>query len=157
MFFVIFFCFAWLFAAIFYIQPKVISKAENMIIFLIMLVISIHWNWIIYEELILVSISKSTGDYLSFLIFRSIIVPLAAIIYINIIQTNTTKLKTIIVTFGGAFCLFAFILLALAGDIIEMKHWNLIFDYLYFVLYFCAVLVIHYFYVATIQKEGNMT
>ncbi|TRZ38196.1 hypothetical protein CEQ21_22595 [Niallia circulans] len=157
MFFVVFICFAWLFAAIFYIQPKVISKAENMIIFLIMLVISIHWNWIIYEELILVEISKSTGNYLSFLIFRSIIVPLAAIMYINIIQTNTSKLKTIMVTFGGAFCLFAFILLALAGDIIEIKHWHLIFDYLYFVLYFCAVLAIHYFYVITIQKEGKMT
>lgn len=155
MLFSIFFFFAWLITAIFYLQKKVISKGENMNIFLIMLVVSIHWNWIIYEELVLVKIADTTQAYTAFLLFRTIITPVAAIIYINIILTKTTRLKTIFVTLGGAMCLFAFILLALAGNLIETKQWNLSLDYIYFVLYFCGALVIHYFYQSIIQKEGK--
>jgi len=155
MLFSIFFFFTWLFAAIFYYQKKVISKAENLIIFLLMLVVSIHWNWIIYEELVLVKITNTTQAYITLLLFRTFIVPLAANIYINIILIRTTRFKTILITLGGAICLFAFILLALAGGLIETKHWNLSLDYIYFVLYLCGTLVIHYFYQSIIQKEGK--
>ncbi len=155
MFFSVFFFFAWLFAAIFYYQKKVLSKTENLIIFLIMLVVSIHWNWIIYEELVLVKISNTTQAYTTLLLFRTLIAPLAANIYINIILISTARLKTIFVTLGGAICLFAFILLALAGGLITTEHWNLSLDYIYFVLFLCGTLVIHYFYQSIVQKEGK--
>ncbi|HYK73133.1 MAG TPA: hypothetical protein VEV44_08430, partial [Pseudoneobacillus sp.] len=84
--FVVYFFVAWLVISIFTIIKKRLSIVENTLVFLIILILSINFSWIVNEELKLVTISKKGLDYTAFLLNRSIIIPIMIVIHVNLLK-----------------------------------------------------------------------
>lgn len=83
--FVVFFFVAWLVVSIFSLIKKKLSIIENTFVFLIILILSINFSWIVIEEWKLISLSKKGFEYTGYLLNRSVILPMLILIQINLL------------------------------------------------------------------------
>lgn len=134
MVFAIYFFVSWIITFIFVLMPKNLSFMQNSFVFLLTLIISMNWSWIIYEELKLIKLSTNPMDYTSFLINRSIAVPLIVVITMNLLKKSKSFNRFILVLFSSTSFLS---LLALGGiyfRVTKYMNWNFAFDFIYFLL-----------------------
>lgn len=61
--FVVFFFLTWLFVSIFAAMPKKLTFVENTLVYLVILIVSINFSWIVIEELKLMSLTKNGFNY----------------------------------------------------------------------------------------------
>lgn len=59
----------------FFICKRNLSIVENIILYLLILIIHINWNWLIFEEFAFLKYSHDSSKYISILINRSIVTP----------------------------------------------------------------------------------
>lgn len=132
--FAVYFFVSWLITIIFVNMPKRLSFIQNSFVFLFIFMISMNWSWIIYDELKLIKLSTQAMEYTSFLINRSIAVPVIVVITMNLIKLSRSL---------GHSMLFIIIstsflsLLALGGiyfHVTEYVNWNLALDFIYFLI-----------------------
>ena len=134
MVFAIYFFVSWIITIIFVIMPKKLTFMQNSFVFLLILIISMNWSWIIYEELKLIKLSTNAMDYTSFLINRSIAVPLIVVITMNLLKISTSLNRFILVLLTSTSFLS---LLALGGiyfRVTKYMNWNFALDFIYFFL-----------------------
>ncbi|SFK11334.1 hypothetical protein SAMN04487936_107159 [Halobacillus dabanensis] len=130
--FTLFFFGSWLVLTLFTIIPKKLAFTENTFVFLILLVISINWTWIIYEEFKFIESTETPMDYAAFLMFRSIIIPIVIITQLNIsalARSRTLSLWTIVLSTA---CLLLFTFFSLHFGMIKYVNWNIAYDALYY-------------------------
>lgn len=128
----LYFFVSWVTTIGFIVMPKRLSFIQNTFIYLITMIISLNWYWVIYQELKLIKLSENPVDYTSFLINRSIAVPLLVVITVNMLKTYKSMGYSILILTLSASILS---LLAFGGiyfNITEYIHWNYAFDFLYF-------------------------
>ena len=156
MVFAVYFLITWAVIIIFSKMPKKLSFMQNTFVFLLVLIISMNWSWIIYEELKLVKLSTELMNYTSFLINRSIAVPLIVVITINLIKLSSSLTKSIIMTLLSTFLLT---LLAIGGiyfKVTEYIHWNLAYDIFYFLmLNIISVVILSVFNIIGSKEVGS--
>lgn len=83
--FVTFFFLTWLFVLIFAFIRKKLTIVENTLVFLIILIVSINFSWIIIDEMKLITLTKNGFDYTGYLLNRSIIIPILLLIQLNLL------------------------------------------------------------------------
>ncbi|MFD2383093.1 hypothetical protein ACFSWD_18690 [Paenibacillus xanthanilyticus] len=92
------------------------------------LIIGINFTWIVAEELRYIEISRDALPYVTFMIYRTILVPLIYVILMNAVF-KARRLPRLLIAIGSAFG----VALALKGlllyfGILRYEKWSLIYD-----------------------------
>ncbi|UOQ92586.1 hypothetical protein MUO14_19380 [Halobacillus shinanisalinarum] len=137
--FAVFFFIAWLITALFFVIQKKLSITENTFVFMLILVISINWTWIIYEGFKFIKITEQPMDYTAFLFFRSVIIPVLLIMQLNMIHKSKTFASSALITMTSIVILLLITGLSNYFDLTKYVKWNIGYDALYFsALHFIA-------------------
>jgi hypothetical protein len=136
---------------IFVIMPKKLSFMQNSFVFLLTLIISMNWSWIIYQELNLIKQSTDALKYTSFLINRSIAVPLIVVITMNLLKVTRSLSQSILILVGSASFLTLLALIGIYFHVTEYVHWDFAFDFLYFLI----LNIVGYFFLIGVNLMEN--
>ncbi|MCZ8519635.1 hypothetical protein [Paenibacillus caseinilyticus] len=98
------------------------------------MIISVNGSWILFEEMKWLQVSQQPIDYTSFLIHRSISIPLLVVIAINLLRRTKSLWTSLLIVFVSVTLLVAFGMMGRFFHITKIVHWNAIFDALYFVM-----------------------
>ncbi len=129
--FVILFAAAWLSVFAFYSMKKSLTLLENTFVFLIMLTIGIHLNWVVAEELKYVVATKDGLLYAGLMSYRLVTMPMVFVLMANGVGRSRTWARAYL-TIGIAFAA----MLGLWGvmtayEVITEVKWNLFYEALY--------------------------
>lgn len=155
MVFALYFFVAWTGIIVFWKMPKSLSFMENSIVFLLTLIISMNWSWIIYQELKFIKLSSEAIDYTSFLINRSIAIPCIIVITVNLIKLSDSLSRSILVTVLSTIFLSVLALGGIYFKVTKYIHWNFAFDILYFLLLNIVGFLFFKFFNTIGNKEVN--
>ncbi|MEY2191982.1 hypothetical protein AB7942_04485 [Neobacillus sp. BF23-41] len=98
---VVFFFLAWLVVSLFAVIKKKLTFAENSLIFLVILIVSINISWIVIEELKLIKRTQESLEYTAYLLNRSVITPFLILIQVNLhLRCKTMMMKITLMVFG---------------------------------------------------------
>jgi len=89
---------AWLIMSVYVFVPKKLSMEENILLFFFFTIITINIFTILDLNLGLIQHSHNVVMFISFWLHRSIIIPLALIIFVNLILNLKSGLEKIITT-----------------------------------------------------------
>lgn len=144
--FPVFFLLSWLFIALFAVIPKKLTLIENTLIYLVVLVISINFSWIVIEELKLITLTKNGLDYTAFLMNRSITIPILILLQINLFYRNTSSEIGFINIVFSVTIMLATSFLSTFLHVTDYTKWNLFYDLIYyFALHILAYLALKSF------------
>jgi hypothetical protein len=143
--FSIVFLLSWLFSAIFVVIRKKLSVVENTLVFLVILIVSINFSWIIAEEIKLIQLSKNGVDAITYILYQVVLLPMLLLIYLNVIQRSKSFSKTIIFTIASLGIMLGLSFLFNFDNITEYTKWNFGYDAIYF---FFLHLIAFYSYVS---------
>lgn len=132
-------------------MKKRLTLVENTVLLLLILIINIHWSWIIFEELKLIKISKQPVNYTAFLIQRSVTIPLIVVITMNLMRQSASRLRTLLMASLSVLLLEAFVLIGRYFGITRAVRWHMIYD----VAYFALLHVIAYYFLKYFQHSGQ--
>ncbi|WP_160725969.1 hypothetical protein [Bacillus sp. USDA818B3_A] len=130
--FAFYFLVAWLITVIFTLMKKKLSFVENSFVFLLILIISINFSWIVSYELKLVKLSTQPLDYTAFMINRSIGIPFIVVVALNLIKSVNSAGKSLLIAAGSILFLVVLVKLGTNFDITNRDRWNIIYDFIYF-------------------------
>ncbi|WP_010531410.1 hypothetical protein [Lentibacillus jeotgali] len=155
--FPIFFFLTWLVGSIFAVMRKKLSLVENTFVFLIILIVSINFSWIIADELKLITVTKQTLPHTAYLINRSVIIPVLILIQLNIsMARDSFGWKTMMVLFS-VLLLTGVNYLMTALNMVTYTNWNLGFDAIYFLLLNLAAFLAYRIMEKASEKAVNQT
>ncbi|MFD2925138.1 hypothetical protein [Halobacillus naozhouensis] len=146
--FAVFFFTAWLITAIFFAIPKKLTLIENTFIFMLILVISINWSWIIYEGFKFIKITKEPMNYTGFLFFRSVTIPMLLVLQLNLIHRSKMFGSTAVITVLSVATLLLLDGLSIFFGITTYQKWNIFYDF----LYFTGLHIVTYFFLWLFRK-----
>jgi hypothetical protein len=129
---VVFFFLAWLVVSLFAVIKKKLTFAENSLIFLVILIVSINFSCIVIEELKLIKRTQESLEYTAYLLTRSVITQFLILIQVNLHLRSKTMMMKITLMVFGIFLLTGVSSLSNFYDIIEYKHSNYWYDGIYF-------------------------
>ena len=89
---------AWVIISVYLLVPKKLSTEENLLLFFLFTIITINIFTILDLNLQLIQHSNKVKLFISFVIHRNVIIPLALIIFVNLIINFESKMKKIILT-----------------------------------------------------------
>ncbi|WP_394578963.1 hypothetical protein [Cytobacillus firmus] len=137
---------AWLLLVLFTSMNKKLTFIENTFVYLSAMVININYTWIVYEELNMADISQQILNNSSFLIHRSITLPITLAITLNLIRTvDSLGSKFIKVAVSVAFLVSA-VMIARYFGILDYKKWNIGYEIIYlFLLHLVVQFLLKYF------------
>jgi len=84
---------AWIIISVYFFVPKRLSMEENTLLFFFFTIITTNMFTIVDLDLKLIQHSDKLDMFISFWIFRNIIIPLSLIIFVNSINTLKSKAK----------------------------------------------------------------
>jgi len=144
--FAFYFFVSWLITVIFTVMKKRLTFVENSLVFLLMLIISINFSWIISAELKLVTLSKEPLDYTAFMINRSIGIPFIILVTLNLMKSVNSIGKSLIIMVCSILIQVILVKLGTNFDVTNRENWNILYDIIYFVLlYLFAVYSLKFF------------
>ena len=132
--FVVFSFLSWLFVSIFTIITKKLSIIENTVVFLLVLIISINYSWIVSEELKLITVTKKGLGYTAYLLTRSVIIPMVILIHLNFLQAKETMVEKSIVIFTSVLLLSCISSLSASLKITDYSNWHFGFIVIYYLI-----------------------
>jgi hypothetical protein len=130
----VFILLTFLICSLFVAIKKELTIVENTFIYLLILVISINVSWIISHELKFIKVTKDPVNNSAFLFYRSIILPMIIVVYVNLIQRVNTLTRSLLITLAFLIIMLLLSWLAVYFDIFTYKKWNFGYDLLYFAL-----------------------
>jgi hypothetical protein len=146
---------AWLGITIFYAMKKPLSKIEISAIIFFVFIFDINLSWITNDELKYITYSKVPLNYTAYIIHRTFITPVFIVIGMNCISRNSMVLKKIIAIFISSFVLVLIKIVLLKFDVVYFHQWNLIYDFLYYVLLHLLGYFIQYYYNSLVLKGAK--
>lgn len=132
--FVVFFLLAWLVVFLFAGMKKKLTFVENTLVFLIVLIVSINFSWIVIEELTLIKLSHHYLNYTGYLFNRSVIIPTLTLIQLNLLCRCKTKWMKLTVMITAVIFMMGVSFLSNFYDITESKRWHYWMDGVYFII-----------------------
>lgn len=151
--FVVFFFVVWLVVSIFSLIKKKLSIIENTFVFLIILILSINFSWIVIEEWKLISLSKKGFEYTGYLLNRSVILPMLILIQLNLLQFSKTTVMKITIFILSVIVLTFLSVLSNFLNITHFKNWHYGYDAIYyFILNLMAIFSYKLF--ARVSRKG---
>jgi hypothetical protein len=147
--FVFYFFVSWLVTVLFTVMKKSLSFVENIFVFLIILIVSVNWSWIIFEEFKFLELSRQPLDYTAFLMNRSIGIPLIIVITLNAaVRSANVKGKAYLYVGLSTVILLGLKMIGNFLNITKLNNWNTLYD----VLYFISLHLIAYFSLQMYRK-----
>ncbi|MGJ9384900.1 hypothetical protein [Salipaludibacillus sp. CF4.18] len=128
----VFFFASWLVCVAFAVMPKKLSLVENTFVYLIILIVSINFSWIIIEEFKLITLTKNGVDYTAYILNRSVIIPMLIIMQLNLIQKSNSGAKSAIIVISTVAIMLGLSFLSTQFNITTNKKWNFGYDGIYF-------------------------
>ncbi|RSL30453.1 hypothetical protein D7Z54_26170 [Salibacterium salarium] len=128
--FAVFFFAAWFISTAFILMPKKLSIIENTFVFIVILVVSINWGWIVYEGMELIKLTEQAMNYTAFLLLRSIIIPMILVTQLNLIHKSNSMFVIIV----SLIILLFFSSLSSIFNITDYVKWNLGYDAIYYLM-----------------------
>lgn len=155
--FSIFFFLTWLVISIFAVMQKKLSLVENTFVFLVILVVSINFSWIIADELKLITLPKEKLPYTAYLMNRSIIIPVLVLIQLNICMARDAFFWKAGSILTAVLLLTGINYLMTALNISSYTNWNPGFDAIYFLLLNLTALIAYSIIDRASEKAVNHT
>ncbi|MDR6125142.1 hypothetical protein QFZ87_004739 [Bacillus sp. SLBN-46] len=144
--FVVFFLLAWLVIFLFAGMKKKLTFVENTLVFLIILIVSINYSWIVIEELKLIKLSHHYLNYTGYLLNRSVIIPMVTLIQLNLLCRCKTRWMKLTVMITAVIFMMGVSFLSNFYSITEFQRWHYWMDGIYyFILYLIAFLSFRFF------------
>ncbi|MBM7587996.1 hypothetical protein JOC86_004571 [Bacillus pakistanensis] len=131
--FSIFILLTFLTCTLFVAMKKELTIVENTFIYLLILVLSINVSWIVSHELKFIEVTKEPVNNTAFLFYRSVILPMILVVYVNFIQKVNTITRSLLITIASLIIMLLLSGLTVYFDIFTYKKWNFGYDLLYFV------------------------
>lgn len=126
--FVAIFAAAWIAIFVIYAMNKSLTIRENAYVYLTQMILGINFTWIVAEELHYIEISRDALSYISFMLYRTLLVPLIYVILMNAVF-KARRLPQLLIAVGSAFGVGLGLKgLLLYFDILRYEKWNLIYD-----------------------------
>jgi hypothetical protein len=91
---------SWLLLTIWFNYPQKMSRRESIYLFMVILSINISVSWILGYELKKIEIPKQTWEYLAYVLYRSLLVPLLPLMCINWMQLFRSRFKKALLVGG---------------------------------------------------------
>ncbi len=135
---VIFFFITWLAVFMYGLMQKELTLVESTFVFLIVLIVSINFSWIVMEELKLIKLTEKGLPYTAFLLNRSIIIPILILIQLNFLVKTESYLMKSAILFSSVLALVGVSFISSSLNITEFTKWNLGFEAIY---YLCLNLI----------------
>jgi hypothetical protein len=132
--FAFYFFVSWLITVIFTVMKKRLTYVENSFVFLLMLIISINFSWIISQELRLVKLSTQPLDFTAFMILRSIGIPFMMVVTLNIMNGVNSIANYLLIAICSILVLVILVKLGADFDITNRDKWNIMYDFIYFAI-----------------------
>jgi hypothetical protein len=146
---------AWLGIAILYALKKPFSKIEISAIIFFTFIVDINRSWITNDELKYITYSNVPLNFIAYIIHRTFITPLFIAIGMSSIPRNSSTLKKITAILVSSFVLILIKIVLLNFDVVYFHQWNLIYDYLYYVLLHLLGYFILYCYNSFVLKGAK--
>lgn len=146
---------AWISISIFYAMKKPYSKLENSALIFCIFIIDINRSWITNDELKYITYSTVPLNYTAYIIHRTFIIPMLILMGINSVPRNSTVLKKVIAILISSFVLVLVKMVLLKFDVVYFHQWNLLVDYLYYVLLHLLGYSILYCYKSLVLKGAK--
>jgi hypothetical protein len=146
---------AWLGIAILYALKKPFSKIEISAIIFFTFIVDINRSWITNDELKYITYSSVPLNFIAYIIHRTFITPLFIAIGMSSIPRNSSTLKKITAILVSSFVLILIKIVLLNFDVVYFHQWNLIYDYLYYVLLHLLGYFILYCYNSFVLKGAK--
>ena len=155
--FAFYFFVGWLGIYCFFLCKKSLSIVENIILYLLILIVHINWSWLIYEEFLLLKFSHDPTKFVAMLINRSVITPFFILFCFNIISADSSIIKKTIYFLFTSLILTAFVQISILFKSVYLISWNLGYDFIYFLclLIFCQFF--HLFYSNYVMEKEIRT
>ncbi len=134
----VFFFLSWLGISIFTVIKKELNIVQNTFIFLIILIISINFSWIINDELKLISVQEKWIPYTAYLFNRNIIIPILIVLHLNLFIKNRSLTMKAIILISSVLILLIISFISIRLNIAEFKKWTFWFEGIY---YLCLNLI----------------
>lgn len=136
-------------------MKKSLSFVENLFVLSIILIVSVNWSWIIFEELKFLEVSRQPLDYTAFLINRSIGIPLIIVITLNAVRSASVIGKAYLYVGLSTVILLVLKMIGNFLNITKLNNWNTLYDVLYFLfLHLIAYISLQLF--RKLKKEEAM-
>ncbi|MBT2655777.1 hypothetical protein J7E81_11105 [Bacillus sp. ISL-18] len=132
--FAFYFFVAWLITVIVAVMKKRLTFVENAFVFLLILIISINFSWIISSELKLVKLSTDPLDYTAFMINRSIGIPFSVVVTLNLMKSVDSIGKSLFIMICSIIIQVILVKLGTNFDVTNRENWNILYDIIYFTL-----------------------
>ncbi|MET3698724.1 hypothetical protein SAMN05877753_10442 [Bacillus oleivorans] len=130
--FLVFFFISWLVISSLAVIKKKMNLVEGTFIFLIILILSINFSWIVIDELKLITVTKKALPYTAYLLHRSVIIPNLILLFLNLlIRSETLIMKTILFIFS-TFLLVAVSFISTILNVTEFKNWTFWYETIYY-------------------------
>jgi hypothetical protein len=143
---VVFFFIAWLVISLFAVIKKKLTLAENTLIFLVILIVSINFSWIVIEELRLIKRTQESLEYTAYLLNRSVIIPMLILIQLNLLLWSKTMMMKITLIVSIVIIMTGVSILSSFFDITEYNHWHYWYDGIYFFIVNCIAIISYKFF-----------
>ncbi|WP_163539238.1 hypothetical protein [Gracilibacillus sp. YIM 98692] len=144
----VFFFASWLVCVAFAVMQKKLSLVENTFVYLIILIVSINFLWIIIEEFKLITLTKNGVDYTAYILNRSVIIPMLIIMQLNLIQKSNSVAKSAVIVIATVAIMLGLSVLSTQFNITTNIKWNFGYD----VIYFLTLHLIGYYVFKTFRK-----
>ncbi|WP_175638125.1 hypothetical protein [Metabacillus schmidteae] len=155
--FAVYFFISWLCIILFFIKKKTYSIVENTILFLFLMIVNMNWSWFIFDEFQFLKYSEHPMSYTAYLMNRSIIIPIIVLYCLNLSSFSMSVKKMFIHILVSSLLLLLLTFLSLTLNIITSENWNVMYDYLFFVLLHIACYLIHKWYHSFVIKTEVQT
>ncbi|OLS33687.1 hypothetical protein [Bacillus sp. MRMR6] len=132
--FVVFFFLAWLVVSSFVVIRKRLSIVENTVIFLVILIVSINFSWIMMEEFEFIKPTKVGIDYTAFLLNRSVITPLIMVILLNLFPWGKSVISKGLLVVYAVIVMLCLSNLSIFLKITKFSNWNYGYEAVYYFL-----------------------
>jgi hypothetical protein len=130
--FVVFFFLAWLVVSSFVVIRKRLSIVENTVIFLVILIVSINFSWLMMEEFEFIKPTEKGFSYTAFLLNRSVITPLIMVILLNLLPWGKSAISKGLLVVYAVIVMLCVSNLSTFFKITEFSNWNYGYEALYF-------------------------
>lgn len=134
----VFFFLSWLGISLFTVIHKELDIVENTFIFLVILIISIHFSWIINDEWRLITVQEKWLPYTVYLLNRSILIPILILLHLNLFIKNRSHAKKAIILISSVSILLIISFISTRLNIVEFNKWSFWLESIY---YLCLNLI----------------
>jgi hypothetical protein len=151
--FVILFAAAWLSVFLFYSMKKSLTLIENTFVYLVMLAVGIHFNWIIDEELKHITLTKDALLYAGLMITRLVTLPMIFVLMANGVARSRSMARALLLLGAALAVILGLRAVMLAYRIVTFVEWNLFYDALMIMLLQAICLVLLKLYRIMLRRE----